>query len=238
MDLLIRGELDPPQQLPAYAWTTADGMTVRVLGAIVEVEWQTAPGPSSASFDRMQLEVEGALLIENLERIVPQSVRWTEHTELGALGGHTIFAPAIVQSWVARRPSQPLDRNAAKAAVIVTCPEVASALRQFRLAMEAWRGDAAESMARLYLGVEELVLALQGDSSRSDWATTGLATTFGDQRALRLFFSLQFGRHINVSIATASLQKMGVAALSPGECLNAAAEFIDRYIVYRQQHPC
>jgi hypothetical protein len=234
MHLHVQGELSAHPSVSAYSWTTANGIAVSVNGPTVEIDWPTAPIPANESFDRMTDEVERALLIESLETVTPIDVHWTAQVVLGAGGSVTISAVGA-QSWLARRPPHALDLNAAKAGVAARCPEVRAALEQFRLAMEVWRGDATDSMGRLYLAAEGLVLSLTGDTGRGKWGQLGAAVGFGEEDALRLFFSLQFGRHVNVKTATAELPKVG-GRLQPGDCLHEVARLIDEYIAYSTAH--
>jgi hypothetical protein len=236
--LRVNGRFEPPHQYPDHQWTTTDGIVVTVTSGEIEAEWATAPDASQKSWRTLELSVEGPVLIENLQRVVPLRVVWSGHTEFAHGRGWTVFAPAVAVGWTSKRNPQPLDRNAVAAATLVNCPEIERALGQFRRAMEVWEGDATESLGRLFMAIEEILLARFGDTGRGQWGMLAKLVGQSPDVGTRLFDSLQSGRHIDVSRSLARLTQAGVAAYQPGECLNVVASLLGDYVSWAVANPC
>lgn len=216
----------PPSRVE---WHSVTGFHVIVENGDVHAARAANPSLSDGGLTEMQREVDDLLLAETIETRSPASVEWTETVER-TVGGRTftLFSPTVTIDWTPRRSTGDLEANANAVAALRLAdrPSIRAALVQFRLAMTGWRGDANESMGRLYAAAETLVLDATGNTRRGDWRAFGGATRYGERTAEQLYWSLQFGRHVRPDLAERGLARLRLPRLNAAECIDTVAAMI------------
>jgi hypothetical protein len=208
---------------------TKSGIRVTVDGDSITAEYATDPSEPDGGRAEREQELSDLFLVETLETRSPASVDWTETSELLA-GGRTItlHSPTVVVDWTPRRAVGDLadDERALQALDLEGKPAVRAALIQLRFAMQAWRGDASESVGRLYAAAETVVLGVVGDSRTGDWRRFGDRTGYGGDRAMQVYWSLQYGRHVRPDRAGQALVQLRLPRLNPGDLIDDVTEMI------------
>jgi hypothetical protein len=184
----------------------------------------------------MELEVESRLLIESLESGAPHDVRWTEHTTENP-AGRRVSTSFDVGARMVRRSYMELSSHDRALDIVRLGPDVRLALELYREAIALSETNWEAAQARAFVAIEVLVRNLTGSTERGRWRDAGQASRFGKTKALQLYLSLQSGRHADVQHTKQKLRDIRRKKLPFAECLEWAAQFIQKMLDYRLRHP-